>query len=392
MKLTTLRKSRSPLKAVVSGTARLDRRTRNLARRAGPGDIAVIDHLDIDRAAAVALVEAGVAAVVNAAPSTSGRYPNLGPKVLLDAGIVLVDDTGAGVFGAVDEGDRVRIDGDTIYCGDREVASGTRQDALSVAAALHAAKDGITNQLEAFSANAVEHLRRERGTLLDGAGVPALTTGMRGRHVLIVLRAFDYRADLKALKTYVRENSPVLVGVDAGADALIEAGYRPDLVVCDGDEISDVGLRCGAEVVIRTSHDGQVASGDRIERLGVNYVPFATGGTCEDAAMLLAHAGSAALIVVAGSHGSLEELLDKGRSSMASSFLTRATVGAKLVDARAVAALYHHRVRGWLVLLLLLVSLALVAAAVATTPVGQDWWSSLQAQLDDAYAWVRGRL
>lgn len=392
MKLTSLRRSRLADPAGITGTARLDRRTKNLARRLRPGEIAVVDHVDIDRAAAMALVEARVAGVVNLAPSISGRYPNLGPQELLDAGVVLVDNVGQDAFAAINDGDTIRIEGEVVYKGDTVVACGVRQDDRSVAAGLEASKDGMASQLEAFSANAVEHLRRERDVLLDGQGVPSVSTPIEGRHVLVVVRAFDYRRDLAALKTYIRENSPVLVGVNAGADALLEAGHRPDLIVTEADEISDTALRCGAEVVAHVSRDGRLRGRERLERLGVNAATFAASGTAEDAALLLAHTHDAALIVVAGSHSSLLEFLDKGRSGMASAFLTRAAVGARLVDAKAVARVYQNRIRGWWVALVVLFALAVVAAAIATTPVGQHWWESLQAWAASIYEWCREQL
>jgi uncharacterized membrane-anchored protein len=373
----------------VSGTARLDRRTRNLAKRIRPGDIAVIDHVDVDRGAAARLVDAGVVGVINLAPSISGRYPNLGPSVFLDAGVALVDGVGREAFMAINDGDRIRIEGDTVYKGDVAVASGMRQDHDSVEAAMEASKEGMSSHLEAFSANAIEHLRRERALLLEGEGVPELQTSMEDRHVLVVSHAFDYAQDLKSLRTFIRENAPVLVGVDAGADALIEAGYRPDLILTRGEDISDVALRSSAEVVAHASPEGRLRGQDRLERLGVTHTVFRAGGTGEDAAILLAHAHKARLIVTAGSHATLLEFLDKGRSGMASTFLTRASVGPTLVDAKAVAALYRNRIPGWLVLLCLLVAVAAVVAAIATTPVGQDWWDSVRGWADDATTWVR---
>lgn len=392
MRLSTRRLARAAARPGVSGTARLDRRTRSIAKRVRPGDIAIIDHVDIDRRSAVALVEAKVGAVVNLAPSISGRYPNLGPKVLLDAGIPLLDDVGSEAFTDVSDGDTVRISGDTLFKGDQPVTSGRRHDPDSVAAALDSSRSGMVTQLEAFSANATEHLRREQALLLDGDGVPAVSTRLGGRHVVLVMRSFDYRNDLRALRAYIKANSPALIGVEAGADALLAAGYQPDLVVVDGDEISDRGLTCGAEVVARASSDGRIRGADRLDRLGVNHCVFPTNGTPEDAAMLLASSNQAALIVTVGSHSTLLELLDKGRSAMASAFLTRSTVGSQLVDAKAVAQLYQHRTRTWLALLMVVIGLAVVGAALATTPVGHQWWNDLLRSWAQAYAWVRSRI
>jgi uncharacterized membrane-anchored protein len=392
MKLSLLRRGRSQGLSGITGPARLDRRTRSIVKRIRPGDIAIIDHVDIDRAAAVALVEAGVAVVVNLAPSVSGRYPNLGPEALLAAGVVLVDNVDPEVFSAVADGDLIRVDEGDIYKGEELIAHGVLQDAESVAASLDISKIAMASRLDAFSANAMEHLRRERGLLLDGEGVPDVTTSFAGRHVLIVRRAFEYASELKSLKTYIRENSPVLIGVDDGADALLGAGYRPDVIVTDLDDASDAALQCGAEVVVHSDSDGRPRQLDRLERLTVSHTTFVTGGTSEDAAILLAHAHRARLIVLVGSHSTLLEFLDIGRSGMASSFLTRAAAGSSLVDARAVAQLYSNRIRGWLVLLLVLLAVALVAAAIATTPVGQGWWDSLRDWLNQADTWVRSKV
>jgi uncharacterized membrane-anchored protein len=391
MKLSSMRRSRAAGHSGTTGNARVDRRTRAVVKRLRPGDIAVIDHVDIDRESAAALVEARVAAVVNVAPSVSGRYPNLGPEVLPQAGVPIVDNVDPEVFNLITDGDLIRVDGGDIYSGDQRVASGVAQDADSVAAALVAAKDGIATQLDAFSANTVEHLRAERALLLDGEGVPATTTVFRGRHALVVRRAFDYRRDLASITSYIRENSPVLVGVDAGADALLEAGYRPDLIVTDLEDVSDRALGCGAEVVLHGA-SGDQARRDRLDRLGVSASTFVTSGTSQDAALLLAHAHGARLIVLAGSHASLAEFLDIGRSGMASSFLTRAAVGSTVLDARAVAQLYRHRVSGWLVFLLVVIAIGLVAAAILTTPLGQDWLDQVRTWLHQGYTSVRGRV
>lgn len=390
MKLSTLRRSGSKALPGITAPARVDRRTRNLVTRIGPGEIAVIDHLDIDRASAVALSEAGVAAVVNAAPSISGRYPNLGPLHLIDAGIVVIDDVGGEIFGTLHDGEVIRVDGDSVYVGEELVTSGTRLDRASVLAAMEASRDGIPSRLEALSANAVEQLRLERDLLLDGTGVPRLTTPTEHRQVVVVVRAFDYRQDLAGLKRFIKECSPVLLGVDAGADALIAAGYRPDVIVCSGDDVSEAALRSGAEVVLKAGHDGRVDPSERVERLGVRHITFPTNLPAADAALLLAHVNDASLIVTVGTPAGLGEFLDTGRSSMASSVLTRAAVGSRVADAKAVSQLYRPRIRGWLLMLGLLLALVAVGAAIATTPVGQDWWQQIQDWWQQAVDWARG--
>jgi uncharacterized membrane-anchored protein len=390
MKLSTLRRSRAKTLPGIVAVARVDRRTSNLAKRVYPGEIAVIDHVDIDRATAAALADAGVVAVVNAAPSISGRYPNLGPQHLVDAGVVLVDDVGAMLMTSLRDGEEVRLDGGTVYVGEDVIGSGVVQDRRSVEKAMADARAGIPTQLEGVSASAAEHLRHESRMLLEGVGIPMLGTPIKDRHVLVVAKAFDCRRDLASLKAYLRETHPVLIAVEGGADVLLEAGMRPDVIVTEGELVSDSALRSGAEIVVKAGPEGRVPHADRIERLSVRHATFATGCTIEDAALIIARANGAALTVTAGLPGGLEELLDTGRASMASSFLTRATLGSKVADAKAVSQLYRSRVHGLVLFLLVLLGIAAVVAALATTPVGQDWWDQLHSWLSQAYDWARG--
>ncbi|HEU4676117.1 MAG TPA: putative cytokinetic ring protein SteA [Motilibacteraceae bacterium] len=383
------RRSRQPALPGVSGVLRLDRRTKNLTKRLRPGDIAVIDHVDLDRVSAEALVACGVAAVVNAAPSISGRYPNLGPEIVVAAGVPLVDDVGEEVLRQVAEGTVARLDGGCLYVEDRVVAEGTVQTVESVADAMERARAGLAVQLEAFAANTMEFLKRERDLLLDSVGVPDVRTRFDGRHALIVVRGYHYKEDLATLRPYIREYRPVLVGVDGGADALLEAGWKPDVIVGDMDSVSDAALTGGAELVVHAYRDGRAPGLARLERLGVDSVVFPAVGTSEDVAMLLADDKGADLIVAVGTHATLEEFLDKGRDGQASTFLTRLRVGGKLVDAKGVSRLYRSRIgTGQLVVLVLAGLLALVVA-LAATPTGQAALGVLRGRWDDVVFWVQ---
>ncbi len=388
MRLPSLRRSRTLEAGVIAGTARVDRRTKRLVRRLRPGDIAVIDHVDLDRVAADALVKAGVAAVLNAQPSISGRYPNLGPKVLLEAGIPLVDALGEELLDRVREGTTVRIRGDEVLVRGEVVARGVRQDMQKVTEAMQAAREGLSVQLEAFAANTMEYLKQERELLLDGVGVPEIETEIAGRHCLIVVRGYDYQADLDVLRPYIREFKPVLIGVDGGADALVEAGYTPDLIVGDMDSVSDEVLACGAEVIVHAYPDGRAPGLARVERLGVPAKIFPAAATSEDIAMLLADEKGASLIVAVGTHWTLEEFLDKGRGGMASTLLTRLKIGGKLVEPKGVSRLYQQGLPGSSLLLLVLSAVAAMAAAVAVSTAGRaflsllaEWWDNLVFQL-----------
>lgn len=392
MRLPTLRRTRSVEPGAVSGTARLDRRTKRLVGRLRPGDIAVIDHVDIDRVAADSLVAVGVAAVLNAKPSISGRYPNLGPEVLVQAGIVLIDNLGEEVFDRLSEGVVVSLDNDTVLLDGEPVATGVRQNAQTVAAAMADAREGLSVQLEAFAANTMDYLKQERDLLLDGVGVPDVETRVAGRHVLIVVRGYDYKADLDVLRPYIREFKPVLIGVDGGADALVESGYTPDMIIGDMDSVTDDVLRCGAEVIVHAYPDGRAPGLARVHGLGVQATTFPAAATSEDLAMLLADEKGASLIVAVGTHANLVEFLDKGRGGMASTFLTRLKVGGKLVDAKGVSRLYKQNISGSSLLLLVLSAVAAMASAVAVSTVGQaylavvsEWWDNLVFQLGQLF-------
>ncbi|GAA5015376.1 putative cytokinetic ring protein SteA [Terrabacter aeriphilus] len=373
----------------VVGPARVDRRTKNLTKRLHAGDVAVIDHADLDKVSADALVTARPAAVVNASASTTGRYPNLGPQILVDAGIPVLDAAGSAVL-TIEDGRPVRLDGPQLWCGDELVATGTVLDAELVAQQMHEARAGLAVQIEAFATNTMEYIRKERDLLLDGIGIPPITTELDGRHALIVVRGYHYREDLDTLRPYIREYRPVLIGVDGGADAIIEAGHRPDLIVGDMDSVSDAALSCGAEIVVHAYRDGRAPGLARVEALGLTPVVFPAAGTSEDVAMLLADDAGAELIVAVGTHVTLVEFLDKGRDGQASTFLTRLRVGGKLVDAKGVSRLYRARIPGRLLATMLLVGLLAFVAALASTPAGQVWLQVLAARWDDLWTAVVG--
>ena len=387
MRVSLRRRTPATDDAEVVGPARVDPRTKALTKRLKPGDVAVIDHLDLDRVSAEALVACQPAAVLNAARSTSGRYPNLGPEILVEAGIPLVDDLGPDVM-ALTEGHVLRVVDGTVYDGETLVAEGVAQTAQTVAAAMEEARAGLSVQLESFAANTMDYLRRERDLLLDGVGVPDIDTRIEGRQVLIVVRGYHYKEDLVTLRPYIREYRPVLIGVDGGADAILDAGWRPDMIVGDMDSVSDRALGCGAEVVVHAYRDGRAPGIARVEQLGVPHVVFPATGTSEDVAMLLADDKGAELIVAVGTHATLVEFLDKGRSGMASTFLTRLRVGGKLVDAKGVSRLYQHRISNLQLTLLSLAGLFAVIMAMWSTAAGQTVFGIIGARFDDFVSWI----
>jgi uncharacterized membrane-anchored protein len=330
----------------------VDRRTKDLVPRAAPGDVAVIDHEDLDRVAAEGLADAGVSAVVNAAASISGRYPNLGPLILGEAGIPLIDRVGPLLMDKVHEGDLLRLDGDRIYVGDRLVAVGVKQTPASVLRAMEDAEAAVGERFESFARNTLDYMLEERDLLFGGSGLPDLRHELAGRPVLVVVRGYGYREDLAALRGYIRDVRPVLMGVDGGADALLDEGYTPDLILGDMDSVSDRALelalksrrrRASTELIVHAYTDGRAPGAGRLEALGVPFATVRSAGTSEDVAFLLAHEKRADLIVAVGTHGNLREFLDKGRGGMASTFLVRLRVGETLVDAKGVSRIYRGR-------------------------------------------------
>ena len=337
------RQSRSD--ASVVGPARVDRRTKRLSRRLHPGDIAVIDHEDLDRVAAEELVQAHPGAVVNAARSISGRYPNVGPLLVAAAGIPLIDDVGTEIMDAVREGQVLRVDGAEIRRGDEVIAKGTAQTLQSLEERVEAAKRFMGDELEAFAENTLEYLRQERHLLTDSPALPDVPVDLSERHVLVVVRGLDYRADLAALRGYISDMRPVLVGVDGGADALLEAGLRPDIIIGDFDSVTDAALETGAALIVHAYPGGNAPGAQRLEESGRDYTVFEAAGTSEHIALLLAYEKGAELIVAVGTHASVVDFLDKGRAGMASTFLVRLKVGPVLVDAKGVNRLYRSQVR-----------------------------------------------
>ena len=369
----------------VEGSARLGKRTKHLVKRLKPGDVAIIDHEDLDRVSAEELIACGVKAVVNVARSSSDRYPNMGPLLLVSAGVLLVDAPGAPLFERLKDGEAIVVRGGDIRRGDELIATGEVQEPVALRQLNDERRREIGDALEAFARNTVEHMIEERELLVGKLELPRFDTDFRDRPALVVVRGVDHKRDLRALRPYVRDVKPVIVAVDGGADALVEHGFKADMIVGDMDSVSDSTLRMGAELVVHAYPDGRAPGRERVQELDLPHKIVPAPGTSQDIAMLIAAEKGARLIVSVGSQYNLVEFLDKNRRGMSSTFLTRLRVGEILVDAKGVSRLYRPRPGLTPIVALFIVGLIAFVAIVALTPGLRDvadlLWLKLQVLL-----------
>jgi uncharacterized membrane-anchored protein len=349
-----------------TGAARLGKRTKELVRRLGPDDIAVIDHADLDRVSAEELVESGVRVVVNVSPSQTGRYPNPGPLQLVRGGVRLIDVAGVDLFEELAEGEKLTVRGGSLFRNGTCVAAGRALEEHELAGALQEQRGRVTEALQEFADNTLRYLREEGRLLAEGIDFPHLRTGFRDRHALVVARGPGHKHDLRMVRPYVREFRPVLVAVDGGAEALREAGWKPDVIVGDMDSVTDETLRCGAEILVHAYADGAAPGRERLDRLGVPYEVVAAPGISEDIALLLAHDKGAELIVAVGTHFNLVEFLERSRPGMSSTFVTRLKVGEILIDAKGVSRLVSRQIGVWPLVLFALAAVAALVVVLAS--------------------------
>jgi uncharacterized membrane-anchored protein len=352
----------------LTGQAKLDRRTKDLVKRLSSDDIAIIDHTDLDRVSAEELVECGVRVVINVAPSQSGRFPNPGPLALVRGGVRLIDVPDADLFESVHEGELLSVRGAGLYRNGTCLATGRVLDERELERSLGDQRGRVTEALEAFAENTMRYLREEGKLLAEGIDFPPLTTRFRDRHALVVARGPGHKRDLRMVKPYIRDFKPVLIAVDGGADALLEAGYKPDVIVGDMDSVSDGALRSGAELLVHGYRDGPAPGELRAQELGVRYQIARATGISEDLALLLAYEKGSELIVAVGTHFNLIEFLERNRAGMSSTFITRLKVGEILVDAKGVSRLASRQVGIWPLVLLALAGLGAIAAAILVSP------------------------
>ncbi len=356
----------------IEGRVRLGRRTKHLVKRLLPGEIAAIDHVNIDRIAGEELIGSGVRAVLNASPSSDGLYPNAGPLMLVRAGVKLIDVEEGDPFERLRDGERITIAGEAVLVDGEVVLRGRALEVEDLERQREAQLERVNEALAEFAENTVAHVRGETDLLTGSVEFPPTRASFRDRHVLIVVRGERHRHDLKALRAYVRDVRPLVVAVDGGADGALEAGMKPDVIVGDMDSAGDEALRCGAELIVHAYPDGRAPGRQRLLDMGLRHTVLPAAGTSEDVAMLMAYEKGAALIVSVGAHFNLIEFLDRKRGGMSSTFLTRLRIGEKLVDAKGVSRLYNPSATVGPLVLFLAAFAILVAIVVITAPALSD--------------------
>jgi uncharacterized membrane-anchored protein len=351
-----------------AGRARLGKRTKLLVKRLDAEDVAIIDHAGIDRVAGEDLVATGCRCVINVATSVAPRYTNQGPAILVEGGVHLVDMPAAPLFELLKDGQDVAVEGGRLLRDGELVWEGEVQDAATIELAYEEGRRRIGEALAAFAENTMRHIQEERELLSGEIDLPDFDTDFRDRPTLVVVRGVDHKRDLRILRAYVRDTNPALVAVDGGADAILEEGLRPDMIVGDMDSATDEALRSGAELVVHAYPDGRAPGRERLDGLRLPYKIVPAPATSEDVALLIASEKGAELIVSVGSHFNLVEFLDKNRSGMSSTFLTRLRVGEILVDAKGVSRLYRPSAGRGPIAALVLAAFATFVVVVATSP------------------------
>lgn len=334
---------------LAAGPVRRGLRTKLLVRRLSAGEIALIDHHDLDRVCAEELVAARAAGVLNCSASSGGSYPNLGPQLLLDAGVPLVDLEDRSLLALARDGEQLEVRAETapveasarveVLRAGRVLARGQALAPALVRTQTARRRRETGPLLESFARNTLAHLAEDRSLLEEGLELPHLRTALAGRPALVVARGPGHRRDLRALVRFIAASCPALIAVDGAADTVLAEGLRPEVIVGDMDSASDRALRCGAELVAHAYPDGRCPAATRLRALGLPFAVAPAPGLSEDLALLLAAERGAEPIVSVGSQFNLVELLDRGRRGGASSFLTRLRVGERLIDARGAGLL-----------------------------------------------------
>lgn len=365
----------------IKGVVKKDKKTKNLINRLEQKDIAIISHKDLDEIAARSLVEKKVACVINTEYTISGRYPNLGPSILMENNIPIFEVRDIYKLDILSDGNVIEVMDTSIMLEGKKIADCIHVDKSMIEELLKLGYDNIDKQLDIFIENTLEYAKKEKGLVTGKVSIPTIDTEISGKHVLVVVRGSDYKRDLMTIKSYIDEVKPILIGVDGGGDALLEFGYIPDIVIGDMDSVSDDCLTKSKEVIVHAYSDGRAPGLEKVSSLGIKAKIFPSPGTSEDIAFLLAFEKDADLIVAVGSHSNMIDFLEKGRAGMSSTFLVRLKVGSKLVDAKGVNKLYGSSFKPKYLGIILAAALIPIAILVIINPLTKSFLTLIKIKI-----------
>ena len=356
----------------IEGVARKDKVTKNLTNRLKARDIAIISHRDLDEIAAISLMEKKISCVINTEETISGKYPNRGPEILLEKGIPIFEVNEGSSLDRIIEWETIGIVGDKIIRNGEYIADCTYLGRDRIEELLKLGYDNIEFELDNFIENTLEYAKKEKSLVTGALSIPEIKTNINQKHVLVVVRGRDYKEDLMTIRSYINEVKPILIGVDGGADALLEFGYIPDIIVGDMDSVSDKCLSISKEVIVHAYANGKAPGLERVKSLGIKPILFQSPGTSEDIALLLSYEKNADLIVAVGTHTNMIDFLEKGRLGMASTFLVRLKIGDKLVDARGVNKLYGSKLNLKYLIFIIIAALVPIIILTLINPVTRE--------------------
>jgi len=363
------------------GYIKKDIKTKNLIKRLKPGDVPVLLHEDIDEVAAYSLIDKKVKLVINCAKSFTGKYPANGVKILIENNVEIIDDMGQEFYDNLNEGDIIEIEQNKIYINKEYICDAKYLDVQEFNKMYTESYKNMEQILEHFIQNTLEYAKQEKWFILSSLELPDIKVNMFDKHVLVVTRGIDFKKDIKAIKNYIFEVKPIIIAVDGAADALIEEGFLPHIILGDMDSVSEKALLSCKEIIVHSYTNGHAPGLKKVKELGLEAKTIACPGTSEDVALLLAYEKGAELIVSVGSHSNIVDFLEKGRKGMASTFLVRLKVGPKLVDAKGVSRLYSEKFNLKYFIMLFLAALIPLFAILLTTPPFQYFLYFLQIKL-----------
>lgn len=326
---------------MVEGIIKKGSKTKALIKYLNSNDIAVLNHNDIDELAAYALINSGISIILNTGLCMTGKYNSKGTSILIKNGIKLYEVKVS--YELFNDGDYVCIRDKDLIINKYNIFTNacTNVNEAYVRKYTELSNTNANKELINFINNTLSYANEEKDKILFETSYPNINIKIKGRDVLIVVRGSFCESDLMALKSYIEFYKPVIIGVDGGADLLINNGYVPDILIGDMDSVSDLGIYRSKEIILHAYKNGYCPCKDRVDKMNVKYKILSMLGTSEDIAMLMAYDMGAEQIVLLGGHKCMYDFMEKGRKGMGSTLLTRIKIGEKLIDFKGISKIFN---------------------------------------------------